>query len=227
MAEVTAARVVLVGEAEDATVRASDVALDAGGRPSFTVHTPAGERPVRLGLVGRHHVANALAVLAVALELGLDLDTACDALEAARPVSRWRMEVTERPDGVTVVNDAYNANPDSVRAALAALERMGEGRRTWAVLGTMLELGEESEALHAEVGAEAVSPRGRRARRRRCGGRADRRRGRARPAAPPGSAPSPTPTRPRPCCAPSSGAATWPCSSRAATPGYGCSETDS
>jgi UDP-N-acetylmuramoyl-tripeptide--D-alanyl-D-alanine ligase len=67
------------------------------------------------------------------------------------------MEVTERPDGVTVVNDAYNANPDSMRAALTALQRMGRGRRTWAVLGTMLELGDESEALHAEVGEEAVA----------------------------------------------------------------------
>jgi UDP-N-acetylmuramoyl-tripeptide--D-alanyl-D-alanine ligase len=157
MAEVTVARVVLVGEAADAGVRATDVDLDAHGRPSFTVHTAAGTRAVRLGLVGRHHVGNALAVLAVALELGLALDAACDALEAARPVSRWRMEVTERVDGVTLVNDAYNANPDSMRAALSALERMGEGRRTWAVLGTMLELGDDSDALHAEVGAEVVA----------------------------------------------------------------------
>ena len=67
------------------------------------------------------------------------------------------MEVVERPDGVTLVNDAYNANPDSMRAALTALERMGEGRRTWAVLGTMLELGAESDALHAEVGSEVVA----------------------------------------------------------------------
>ncbi|MBM6400219.1 UDP-N-acetylmuramoyl-tripeptide--D-alanyl-D-alanine ligase [Phycicoccus sonneratiae] len=157
MAEVTRARVVLVGEAPDAGVRATDVALDAAGRPSFTVHTSAGTRAVALGLVGRHHVGNALAVLAVALELGLTLDAACDALEAARALSRWRMEVTERPDGVTLVNDAYNANPDSMHAALEALARMGEGRRTWAVLGTMLELGAESDALHAGVGADAVA----------------------------------------------------------------------
>ncbi len=76
---------------------------------------------------------------------------------AARPVSRWRMEVVERADGVTLVNDAYNANPDSMHAALTALERMGEGRRTWAVLGTMLELGDESDPLHAEVGEEVVA----------------------------------------------------------------------
>ena len=157
MASVTIARVVLVGEADDADVRATDVVLDSGGRASFTVHAPQGSRAVHLGLVGRHHVGNALAVVAVATELGLPFESVCAALESARPVSRWRMEVVERADGVTLVNDAYNANPDSMRAALTALERMGEGRRTWAVLGTMLELGDESDALHAEVGAEVVA----------------------------------------------------------------------
>ncbi len=86
----------------------------------------------------------------------MPLDAVVAALEAARPVSRWRMEVVERGDGVTLVNDAYNANPDSMHAALTALARMGRGRRTWAVLGTMLELGPESEALHAQVGADVV-----------------------------------------------------------------------
>ncbi|HYN68505.1 MAG TPA: UDP-N-acetylmuramoyl-tripeptide--D-alanyl-D-alanine ligase [Ornithinibacter sp.] len=157
MATATPARVVLVGEAADAGVRATDVSLDAGGRASFTVHTSHGSRAVHLGLVGRHHVANALSVVAVAVELGMSVESVCAALESARPVSRWRMEVVERADGVTLVNDAYNANPDSMHAALTALERMGEGRRTWAVLGTMLELGEESDALHAEVGAEVVA----------------------------------------------------------------------
>jgi len=157
MATATAARVVLVGEAADADVRAGDVVLDRAGRPSFTVHLGGTTRTVQLRLVGGHHVGNALAVVAVATELGMSLEDVCAALESAVPVSRWRMEVTDRADGVTLVNDAYNANPDSMRAALAALERMGEGRRTWAVLGTMLELGDESEALHAEVGAEAVA----------------------------------------------------------------------
>jgi UDP-N-acetylmuramoyl-tripeptide--D-alanyl-D-alanine ligase len=157
MAGSTGASVVLVGEAEDADVRAGDIVLDAGGRPTFTVHTSTDSLPVRLGLVGRHHVGNALAVLAVAVEVGMPFEQACAALESARPVSRWRMEVTTRDDGVTLVNDAYNANPDSMSAALTALERMGEGARTWAVLGTMLELGHESPALHAGVGAEAVA----------------------------------------------------------------------
>ena len=109
-------------------MRAGDVVLDAGGRASFTLHTPRGTAEVHLGLVGRHHVGNALAVVAVALELGLSFASVRAALESARPASRWRMEVIERPDGVTLVNDAYNANPDSMRAALqAALGAMGDG----------------------------------------------------------------------------------------------------
>ena len=79
-----------------------------------------------------------------------------DALSAAGSLSRWRMEVTERADGVTVVNDAYNANPESMRAALRALAAMGNGRRTWAVLGEMAELGENTLAEHDAVGRLAV-----------------------------------------------------------------------
>ncbi len=141
------------------------------------------------------------------------------------------MEVVERADGVTLVNDAYNANPDSMRAALTALERMGEGRRTWAVLGTMLELGDESDALHAEVGAE-VAARGVDelvvvgAGRRAAGGRCTRGGPGIRGGVAPGSGRCRTPTPPRRCSTRSSRRATWCCSSRAATPGYGCSVTD-
>ncbi|KGN33114.1 UDP-N-acetylmuramoyl-tripeptide--D-alanyl-D-alanine ligase [Knoellia sinensis KCTC 19936] len=155
MAGRTGARVVLVGEAPDATVRAEDVAVGRDGRATFRAVTPKGDATIALSLVGRHHVGNALAVLAVALECGIPLATAATAIGSAGIVSRWRMEVTDRAGGVTVVNDAYNANPDSMRAALAALETMGEGRRTWAVLGSMLELGDESDADHAAIGVEA------------------------------------------------------------------------
>jgi UDP-N-acetylmuramoyl-tripeptide--D-alanyl-D-alanine ligase len=160
MAERTAARVVLVGQAPDAAVRAEDVTLDATGRPAFTLHTPTGSVPVRLTLHGEHHVGNALAVAAVALELGMTADETGRALSAARAVSRGRMEVTERPDGVTVINDAYNANPDSVRAALKALKAMSlggqAGRRSWAVLGHMAELGERTEVEHDAIGRLVV-----------------------------------------------------------------------
>ncbi|MEE1825966.1 UDP-N-acetylmuramoyl-tripeptide--D-alanyl-D-alanine ligase [Streptomyces sp. BE20] len=160
MAARTKARVVFFGESPDARVRAQDVRLDSTGRPSFTLTTPAGSAPVQLRLYGEHHVSNALAAAAVATELGMTVDDTAEALSEAGALSRWRMEVVDRADGVTVVNDAYNANPDSMRAALRALVSMGgrgpERRRTWAVLGEMRELGEESLAEHDAIGRLAV-----------------------------------------------------------------------
>jgi UDP-N-acetylmuramoyl-tripeptide--D-alanyl-D-alanine ligase len=161
MAVRSRARVVLVGESEHADVRASEVRLDASGRPSFLLVASGASVPVTLRLHGRHHVGNALAVAAVALEAGLTPQQVGVALSAAVAGSRWRMEVTDRPDGVTVVNDAYNANPDSMRAALLALQAMGRPadaarRRTWAVLGEMFELGPDTVAEHRGVGAFAA-----------------------------------------------------------------------
>jgi UDP-N-acetylmuramoyl-tripeptide--D-alanyl-D-alanine ligase len=150
----TAARVATFGAAAAATVRAEGVVLDAG-RPRFRLLTPVGSAEVALQLVGAHHVGNALAAAAVALELGAAPEQIGAGLSAAAPASRWRMEVTDRADGVTVINDAYNANPESMRAALQALASVGAGRRTWAVLGVMAELGEEAPAAHAEVAAAA------------------------------------------------------------------------
>ncbi|MFX4285078.1 UDP-N-acetylmuramoyl-tripeptide--D-alanyl-D-alanine ligase [Janibacter sp. G349] len=156
MAERTTARVVLVGESETADVRATDVTVDETGAASFTVTAPFGTARVRLGLIGRHHVGNALAVIAAAEAAGMTLDQVVPALETARPLSRWRMEVSRRDDGVVVVNDAYNANPDSMSAALRSLASMSTTGRRWAVLGAMLELGEASAELHAAVGREAA-----------------------------------------------------------------------
>jgi len=148
MASRTTARVRTFGARAD--VRAEDLTLDAG-RARFRLVTPAGSAPVALRLVGAHHVGNALAAAAVAAELGGAPETVAAALSAAAPASRWRMEVTDRADGVTVVNDAYNANPDSMAAALRALAAVGGGRRTWAVLGPMRELGAESATAHEGV----------------------------------------------------------------------------
>ncbi len=160
MAERTKARVVLFGEHPSADVRATGVRLDDAGRPSFTLVTPAGSAPVQLRLYGEHHVSNALAAAAVAVALGMSVDDTAAALGEAGALSRWRMEVVDRADGVTVVNDAYNANPESMRAALRALVSMGGRgpgrRRTWAVLGEMRELGEDSLTEHDAIGRLAV-----------------------------------------------------------------------
>ncbi len=152
MAARTDARVVMFGTG--AEVRAENLTLDAG-RARFRLVTPAGSAPVALRLVGAHHVGNALAAAAVAGELGGAPATVAAALSAAVPASRWRMAVTDRADGVTVVNDAYNANPDSMAAALRALAALGAGRRTWAVLGPMRELGPDTATAHADVAALA------------------------------------------------------------------------
>ncbi|MFE9257886.1 UDP-N-acetylmuramoyl-tripeptide--D-alanyl-D-alanine ligase [Streptomyces sp. NPDC006879] len=161
MASRTRARTILFGEAEEAQVRASEVRLTPGGQPSFTLHTPTGCSEVTLRLYGEHHVSNALAAAAVAHVVGMSAQEIAVALSKAGTLSRWRMEVTERADGVTIVNDAYNANPESMRAALRALVAMGEaarakGGRTWAVLGPMAELGDDSLAEHDAVGRLVV-----------------------------------------------------------------------
>ncbi|MFI0236669.1 UDP-N-acetylmuramoyl-tripeptide--D-alanyl-D-alanine ligase [Streptomyces sp. NPDC016845] len=157
----TRAKVLLFGESSEADVRAENVRLTENGQPAFSLHTPSGCSEVTLRLYGEHHVSNALAAAAVAHDLGMSASEIALALSEAGSLSRWRMEVTERPDGVTIVNDAYNANPESMRAALRALVAMGEARRaeggrTWAVLGHMAELGDESLAEHDAVGRLAV-----------------------------------------------------------------------
>ncbi|MFF7595670.1 UDP-N-acetylmuramoyl-tripeptide--D-alanyl-D-alanine ligase [Streptomyces mirabilis] len=161
MASRTKARVILFGESGEADVRAENVRLTDSGQPAFRLHTPSGCGDVTMRLYGEHHVSNALAAAAVAHELGMSADEIALALSEAGSLSHWRMEVTERPDGVTVVNDAYNANPESMRAALRALAAMGkasqaQGGRTWAVLGQMAELGDEALAEHDAIGRLAV-----------------------------------------------------------------------
>ena len=152
----TRARVVTFGEGASCEVRAEGISLDGRARPRFALHAAGEVRDVQLTLSGEHQVANALAATAMALAAGIGLDDIVRVLESYEPVSRWRMEVTERPDGVVVVNDAYNANPESMRAALKALVAMGEGRRTWAVLGEMREIGEASVEEHDAIGRLAV-----------------------------------------------------------------------
>jgi UDP-N-acetylmuramoyl-tripeptide--D-alanyl-D-alanine ligase len=152
MAGRTEARVVTFGEAAGADIRATDVILDERGRASYAL---AG-RPVRLAVVGRHQVSNSLAAAAVAHVAGLPLDDIAAALGEIGIVSSRRMDVFDRPDGVTVIDDSYNANPSSMAAALRSLAALGTGRRTVAVLGYMAELGDFEVAGHQEVGRLAA-----------------------------------------------------------------------
>ena len=161
MADVTAARVVRVSRADTGDVWAGPVSLDELARPRFTLHANGADVDVHLGVYGDHHVTNAMCAAAVALECGGSLEQVAAALAAAGPVSRHRMQVTTRADGVTLIDDSYNANPDSMRAGLQALawiahSQESEPRRSWAVLGEMAELGDDAISEHDRIGRLAV-----------------------------------------------------------------------
>ena len=160
MADQTAARVVRVGRTAGADVWAGPVTLDALARPRFTMHAAESQIDIALAVHGDHQVSNSLCAAAVALECGASMEQVADALAAAGPVSKHRMQVATRGDGVTVINDAYNANPDSMQAGLKALAAIaregGEKRRSWAILGEMAELGDAAISEHDRIGRLAV-----------------------------------------------------------------------
>ena len=151
----TEARVVTFGLAADADVRAEDVSLGADGRASFTLASGAERAKVTLAVPGEHMVANALAAAATGVTLDVPLAACAEALSRAG-VSQWRMETFTTPGGIRVVNDAYNANPESMAAALRAARWMaGEGHLI-AVLGTMAELGPIAAREHERIGELAA-----------------------------------------------------------------------
>jgi UDP-N-acetylmuramoyl-tripeptide--D-alanyl-D-alanine ligase len=156
MASRTKARVILFGEAADAEVRAEDAVLDERGRPAYTLVTPGGRARVDLPVTGRHQISNTLAAAAVATVAGLPVAEIAASLSELRLVSARRMDVFDRAEGVTVIDDSYNANPASMTAALHAQAALAGGRRRIAVLGYMAELGEHERAGHEEVGALAA-----------------------------------------------------------------------
>lgn len=164
MAELTSARIVRVSSGQysgDVDVYAREVNLDQLARPRFQLHSVQGHADVQLSVHGEHQVSNALCAAAVALECGASIEQVATVLSRTGPVSAQRMQVSTRDDGVTIINDAYNANPDSMRAGLQALAAMGRDqagahRRTWAVLGEMAELGKDSVAEHDRIGRLAV-----------------------------------------------------------------------
>ena len=156
MAPRTRGRLATFGASAGATVRMVGLVLDEAARPAFTLEHAGRSAPVRMAMVGEHMASDACAAAAVALDLGLPIERVAELLSAATPRSRWRMEVATTPDGVTVVNDSYNANPESMRAALRSLAAMAHGGRTFAVLGEMRELGGDSIGEHDEIGRLAV-----------------------------------------------------------------------
>jgi UDP-N-acetylmuramoyl-tripeptide--D-alanyl-D-alanine ligase len=154
MAPRTRGRVRTFGRSAGASLRLESVELDDVGRAAFDLHEGARRVRVRLRILGEHQALNAAAAAAAARAIELPLEAISTSLERIEALSPWRMELRERTDGLLVVNDAYNANPGSMRAALETLAAIGQrtGRRTVAVLGEMRELGEASEAEHRAVG---------------------------------------------------------------------------
>ncbi len=157
MADATRARVLWFGLDDRAAVRATDVVATASGT-AFTLHLPDGSSaPVSFKVLGEHHVMNALAAAAAAFELGVPIDVVVDALESVSRAERWRMEPLGGRDGVSIINDAYNASPDSMSAAIRTLAQIGAERgRTIAVLGAMSELGDWAGEEHDRIGLQVV-----------------------------------------------------------------------
>lgn len=156
MAEQTAARVVWFGLHPESDLRATDVSVSAGGT-AFALEVDGARHPVRLRILGEHHVSNALAALAVAREFGVPVERAILAIGAVPRAERWRMELLDPGTGVVVINDAYNASPDSTAAALKTLAQIVQaGQRSVAVLGEMAELGEFAQEEHDRIGRLAV-----------------------------------------------------------------------
>lgn len=173
------APVVRYGLAEECDVRAEDIVLDDTSRASFRLVTPQGESAVTLPVPGRHNVYNALAACAVGLRLAVPLDLVVQGLESAG-FSGMRMESLTTASGVSILNDAYNANPTSMKAAIETLASMKPTGKRIAVLGDMAELGNLAELAHFDVGeelgrsgVEALITIGRKARRIYEGARAE------------------------------------------------------
>ncbi|HEU4839979.1 MAG TPA: UDP-N-acetylmuramoyl-tripeptide--D-alanyl-D-alanine ligase [Ilumatobacteraceae bacterium] len=152
MRDRTTARVLTYGAARGADVRIEGLVLDALARPRFDLRTPWGSATVELAASGAHMASNAAAAVAVAGLVGVDVAAAAAALGAA-PLSAMRMQIVPAASGGVVINDAYNANPTSMTAALRSLAAVAAERRV-AVLGAMAEL-DDPEAAHRQVAATA------------------------------------------------------------------------
>jgi len=156
MARELSCKVLTYGFNDAADVQARDIRTNADGTLDFTVWTTQSHSEVHLALLGEHNVSNALAAAAVGLAIGMTLPQVADSLSRVVRKSKWRMEVHPLECGITIINDAYNANPESMAAALKTLASFNQHGRTWAVLGPMAELGDEAIAEHDRIGRLAV-----------------------------------------------------------------------
>lgn len=149
------AHVVTYGTREGSDVRADNVSVSSDGTTVFDLVHGQSRHVIALPLPGRHNVSNALAAAAVGITVGMTLLSVAEALEQLQQRSKWRMQTYEAPHGVTLINDAYNANPDSMAAAIATIASLP--RRRWAVLGGMHELGDFAEEEHRRMGQLCVA----------------------------------------------------------------------
>lgn len=151
----TQGHVMTFGLSEQALIRGNDVTVTQNGTTRFTVTVAGKSQDVNLPLIGAHNVSNALAAIAVGMSVGMTLDECCHALESVEVKSKWRMERHDLARGIVLVNDAYNANPDSMKAAISSLVSFASAHDTWLVVAGMHELGSDSQSLHHEIGVFA------------------------------------------------------------------------
>ncbi len=152
MGEGSGRKRITFGERSDCNVRAADLNFREG-LAHFDLVCESGRAPVTLRLLGAHQVANALAAAATALEVGISIESVAAALSTAEPTSKWRMELHD-VDELLIINDTYNANPESMQAALRTLTLLTQerGGSSWAFLGKMHELGESDTSEHLRIG---------------------------------------------------------------------------
>ena len=151
MRNLTKATVFTYGLSDQADIQAQNLELTSNGTYKFDLVYRGYRTSVSIPILGEHNVMNALAAAAVGIAVGMELSQIVEALASLTQVSKWRMEVHNLPGDITIINDAYNANPESMAAALDTLQKIPGRARTWAVLGMMHELGSQSADLHHDV----------------------------------------------------------------------------
>ena len=151
MRGLTEATVFTYGLSREADVKAENLHLSAYGSYNFDL-VYRGERiPASIPMLGEHNVLNALAAAAVGIAVGMEFTDIARALTTLKQKSKWRMEVHQVPGNVTIINDAYNANPESMTAALETLTAIPATGKTFSILGKMHELGNDSDAIHEQI----------------------------------------------------------------------------